>query len=336
MQLFGKNLEKDVVYIAEIGVNHEGDFEYAKTLLRLAAASGADAVKFQSYTPDRYASASNPERLERVTKFALSEDQFKALAALATELGVHFFSTPLSEDWVEILDPFVEVFKIASGDITFEPVVRAAARTGKSVIISTGGASEDDIDKAVSWLHDEIGESNLRDRLIIMQCVCAYPASIHNANVNVIQFLKEKYNLNIGYSNHIVQPEACYAAIALGASVVEVHFTDKKTERDFHDHALSFEPHELKSLVSTGNAIKASLGERHKALLSCEIEQDLVRKGLVAASDLEKGHVLEAGDMMYARPANEIPANKSSMLIGKTLKHSYRRGEQIAKAELET
>lgn len=335
MKLFGKNPDQDIIYIAEIGVNHQGDFEYAKHLLKLAAEAGADAVKFQSYTPERYASASNPERLERITRFSLSEEQFSELSDLAKTLSVAFFSTPLSEDWVDILNIRCEAFKIASGDITFEPVIRAAARTGKPVIISTGAATIADIDRAVSWIRDEIGTADLKDRLVIMHCICAYPAPLDQANINSIPFLRERYGVHIGYSNHVIEPEACYAAIALGAPVIEVHFTDNKKDRDFHDHTLSFEPEELKTLIATGTRIKAALGTYDKTIQPCELDPPLVRKGVVAANDLQPGHILSREDLMFARPATEIPSGDIERLVGKTLNEPYKKGEQIKKTALE-
>ncbi|PCI97414.1 MAG: hypothetical protein COB14_09050 [Alphaproteobacteria bacterium] len=334
MKLFDKDLETEVVYVAEIGVNHEGGLDYAKDLLKSAAQSGADAVKFQGYTPERYASASNVERLARVSKFALSAEQYAELVALAKELNVHIFSTPLTEDWVDILDPTSDVFKIASGDITFEAVIRAAAKTQKPVIISTGVATLEEIDQAVAWVKDEIGDAALKDRLVIMQCICAYPAPLDQANVRGVPFLQERYGVYVGYSNHIVEAEACYAAIALGAPVIEVHFTDKKTGRDFHDHALSFEPEELKQLIAVGNRIKASLGSYDKIIQPCELDPQLVRKGVVAANDLTDGHVLSRDDLMFARPATEILSGDVLKLVGKKIGHAYKKGEQIKKSEL--
>ena len=334
MKLFDKNLEKDVVYVAEIGVNHEGGLGYAKDLLKLAAEAGADAVKFQGYTPERYASASNPERLERVTKFSLSAEQYAELVDLAKEQGVHIFSTPLTEDWVDILNPTCSAFKIASGDITFEAVIRAAAKTQKPVIISTGAATLEEIDQAVAWVKDEIGTASLKERLIIMHCICAYPTPLEQANTLSVPFLRDRYNIHVGYSNHVIEPEACYAAIALGAPVIEVHFTDKKTDRDFHDHALSFEPDELRTLIKTGNAIKSSLGAYNKTIQPCELDPQLVRKGIVAANDLQEGHVLARDDLMFARPATEISAGELDLIVGKKIGNAYKKGEQIKKSEL--
>src|SRR5579862_431048 len=151
MELFGRNLDRDFVLIAEIGVNHEGSLDKAKELVRLAHEAGADAVKLQSYTPARYASASDRERLARVTRFALSEADHLELFELARELGANLFSTPVTEDWVPFLDKQARAFKIASGDLTFEPVIRAAARTGKAVILSTGASTLEEVIRAVGW-----------------------------------------------------------------------------------------------------------------------------------------------------------------------------------------
>lgn len=321
MELFGKNPATDLVVIAEIGVNHQGDVEYAKELIRLAAGTGADAVKFQSYTAERYASTENMERFERVGRFALSEDEHLELIAEAKANDIAFFSTPLSEDWVPFLDEHCSAFKIASGDITFEPVIRTAAKTGKPVIISTGAANVDEIDAAVGWVRDEVGEDNLPERLAVMHCVCSYPAKVEDANIMTIPFLKERYpNLHIGYSNHVIETEPSLAAVALGANVVEVHFTDKKTDRDFHDHALSFEPQELKAFIESATLIRAALGVKDKIVNDGEKElAPHVRKGVVAANDLPEGHVLSAADLQYSRPALTYSSAQMDELIGKTL-----------------
>src|SRR3990167_4475229 len=170
MELFGKNLDRDVVIIAEIGVNHEGDLEAALNLLRLAHQAGADAAKFQTFTPERYASASDPARLERVRGFDLGERGFRRIAEEAAKLDFPVFSTAVSEDVVPFIAELFPAIKIASGDIDFEPVIRAAARTRKPVILSTGLATAEEVDAAVDWFKDEAGAGDVRDRLILMQC----------------------------------------------------------------------------------------------------------------------------------------------------------------------
>ncbi len=322
--------------VAEIGVNHEGDVEAASKMLKLAAGAGADAVKFQSYTPDRYASASDPERLERVTRFSLDEDAHRRLAKEAAESNVAFFSTPVTEDMVPLLDELCEAVKIASGDLTFEPVIRASAKTDKPVIISTGLGTEEEVVQAVAWFADEVGQDRLVERLVLMQCVSAYPTPLEESNVRSVPFLAERFGVTVGYSHHSLGIEPCLAAVALGAAVIELHFTDRKSGRDFHDHALSFEPEDLAQLVAMAPKIRASLGHAGKSRQKSELPfLDVVRKGVAAARDLEPGCVLEEDDLMYARPATEFAAKELRDLINRRLNVGLRRGELIPRSGVE-
>ena len=335
MKLFGQNLDSDVAIVAEIGVNHEGDIDAALNLLRLAADAGADAVKFQSYTPERYASASDQARLRRVTQFALDKAAHRLLAEEARAQNVAFFSTPLTEDWVPYLAEIGEAIKIASGDLTFEPVIRAAARTGKPVILSTGLGSVDEIDEAVGWLREEIGDEEMSERVVVMHCVSAYPTPVEEANVRSIPFLSRRYGLPTGYSNHVIGSEACLAAVALGAVVLEVHFTDRKTGREFRDHKMSFEPADLAALVDMVPAVRASLGQDGKPIQPSEVNNlRAVRKGVVAARDIAAGVVLARDDLMFARPATEFPAADIDRLVGRTIGEAVRRGELIRRDAL--
>lgn len=335
MKLFGKDLEQEIAVIAEIGVNHEGDVEAASKLVTLAAQTGADAVKFQTFTPERYASASDRARLERVTGFALDAAMHRRLAGEAAEQGIEFFSTPVTEDVVPLLDELCSAFKIASGDLTFEAVIRAAASRGKPVVMSTGLGTTEEIDQAVGWIEDEVGSENLRDRLVLMHCVSAYPTPMEQANVKSVPFLAERYGVTVGYSNHVIGPEACLAAVALGARVLEIHFTDQKTDREFRDHALSMESDDLKMVIEMAGRIGASLGRYGKTQMPCELENKLaVRKGVVAAQDLAAGTVLTRDDLMYARPATEFTADQLPELVGRKVKNAVRLGELIARDNL--
>ena len=336
MQLFGRDLDAEVAVVAEIGVNHEGDVDAASRLLRLAREAGADAAKLQSYTPERYASASAPERLARVSEFALSEEELRRLADEADELGLPLFSTPLTEDVVPLLAELFPALKIASGDIDFEPVIRAAARTGRPVILSTGLGTMDEVETAVGWFRDEAGGTDLSDRLILLHCVSAYPTPVEEANVLSLPVLAERTGLRVGYSNHVIGAEACYAAVALGACLVEVHFTDRKTGRAFHDHALSFDADDLRRLVGSVPRVRQSLGSPGKARQPSEATNlEAVRKGVVAARDLDAGSVLVREDLMFARPATEFPAADVDELPGRRLKPALKRGELIRRADVE-
>ncbi|NQV84058.1 MAG: N-acetylneuraminate synthase family protein, partial [Rhodospirillales bacterium] len=211
MEIFGKILDREVVIVAEIGVNHEGNLDTAINLMRLARDAGADAAKFQTFTPERYASASDPARLERVTGFDLGEDGFRTLATEAAKIDFPIFSTAVSEDVMGLLDELFPAIKIASGDVNFEPVIRAAAKTGKPTFLSTGLATLDEVVAAVKWFRDEAGTDDIRDRLVLMQCVSAYPTPIEEANILAVPFLAEQTGLRVGYSNHVIGIQVCLA-----------------------------------------------------------------------------------------------------------------------------
>ncbi|MSO74199.1 MAG: hypothetical protein EXQ99_03475 [Alphaproteobacteria bacterium] len=327
MELFGKNLTRETVIVAEIGVNHEGDPEAALRLIRLAAEAGVDAVKFQSYTPARYAAANDAERLVRVGRFALDEAAHERIAAEARACGIAFFSTPVSEDWVPLIARLGAAIKIASGDLTFEPVIRAAARTGKPVIVSTGLGTDDEIDRAVGWLKEEIGAPQLGERVVLLHCVVAYPTPIEEANLLAIPFLAERYRVPIGYSNHVMGLDACLGAIALGACMLEVHVTDRREGRTFRDHHLSLLPNEVAELVRRAPGLRAARGVFGKPRQKSElVALQAVRKGVVAARDLKAGTMLATDDLMYARPATEFAASELGVLIGRRLSTDLKRG----------
>lgn len=335
MHLFGKNLDTETVIIAEIGVNHEGDLETAKKLMRLAHQSGADAAKFQTFTPDKYASSSDPARLERVTGFDLGEAGFRELAAEAKNLSFPIFSTAVSDDVIPFLDELFPVIKIASGDLDFEPVIAAAAKTGKPVILSTGLGNDAEVETAVGWFAKAAGTTNLRDRLILMHCVSAYPTPIEDANVLAMTHIAEKTGLRTGYSDHTIGLEACLAAVALGAPVIEVHFTDCKTGREFRDHALSSDPEDMKQLVEMTSNVRMALGSKQKARQESELANlSAVRKGVVASRDLKAGTILTREDLMFARPATEIPATEISSVIGQTLTVDLEVGNLVRRKDI--
>lgn len=337
MQLFGIDLETRPALIAEIGVNHEGDVDKAVALLNLAADAGADAVKFQSYTPARYIAAQDAERLARVTSFALNQEAHLRLKAEAAVRGVAFFSSALSEDWVPFLAEHGAAVKIASGDIDFEPVVRAAAASGRPVLLSTGTARLSEIRQAVAWAEAEIGTAHLAERLLVMHCVSAYPTPMEEANLAAIPSLAAAFApIPIGYSNHVLGVEAPMAAVALGARAVEVHFTDCKEGRSFRDHALSCDADDLAYLARVLPGIAAAVrGDGEKRPQACEAGvTTAIRKGVIAATDLPVGRSLEPADLAYARPADGFPAAHRDSLIGRRLVRPVAAGHALHPADL--
>lgn len=335
MRLFGRNLEDEVAVVAEIGVNHEGQMDRALELLRLAASAGADAVKLQSFTPERYVSTSMPERLEQVRRFAFGEQEHERLYEEAERLGVPLFSTPVSHDWVDALR-HRPAMKIASGDLTFELVIRAAAATGLPLIVSTGLGTVEEIDRAVAWVREEVGEQALSERLVLLHCVSAYPTPMDQANLRSIPFLRERYGVVTGYSNHVEGIDACLAAVALGAAVIEVHFTDQREGRSFRDHALSCDPPMFADLVRRVRGVRSSLGEHGKGRQPAEAANlEVVRKGLVAARDLAADTTLTAEDIAYARPATEFGAEEFDTVLGGRLRVPLKAGELLRRDDVE-
>lgn len=330
MYLFDKDLSQQLVVVAEIGVNHEGDPDAALRMLRLAAEAGANAVKFQTYTPSRYAAADDPERLARVSRFALPLATLEALKIEGERLGVVVFSTPLTEDMVDPLAALFPVLKIASGDLTFEPLVRAAARTARPLIVSTGMATPAEIDRTIGWISEERGRENLDQDVVLMHCVSAYPTPPAEANLLSIPFLRERYKVNVGYSNHVPGVEACLAAVALGASAIEVHFTDQREGRVFRDHHLSLEPDELRQLVQSAAIVRQCLGVSGKPVSSSEQPGRITsRKGVIAARALAAGTVLGPDDLMYARPATAFTSNELPALIGRPINRDLAAGHVV-------
>jgi N-acetylneuraminate synthase/N,N'-diacetyllegionaminate synthase len=336
MRLFGKDLTQEVALIAEIGVNHEGDPQKAVELLHLAAKAGADAVKFQSYTPERFVSSEDPERLARVTRFGLDEAAHRRLKSEADKAGVAFLSTPVSEDWVPLLAELGAAIKIMSGDLTFPPTIRAAARTGLPVLLSTGGGAIEEIERAIGWMRDEMGEAALAERLAVLHCVSAYPTPMAEANLMAIPMMAARFApVTIGYSNHVMGPQAVLAAVALGARVVEVHFTDQKEGREFRDHSLSADPDDLAYLARMIPEIAAARGTGVKVPQPCEeAAVEAIRKGVITARALDEGAVLTDADLMFARPASEIPALDIDQVIGKRLGRALAKGAILRRTDL--
>jgi N,N'-diacetyllegionaminate synthase len=331
MKLFGKNTEKDLIVIAEVGVNHEGSITKAKELINLAKESGADAVKFQSYTPERYITAMDEERYKRVKKFSLNENDLIDLKKYAKNLNIPIFSTAVTEDWVEILSKHFDTIKIASGDLNFKPVIDLALKTNKKIILSVGGGNKDEIKRTIDWCKEYSRDISLEDRLVLMHCVAAYPVPIDEANILNMSWLKKTFGLVTGYSNHVIGANACLAAVALGAQVIEVHFTDNKRDRTFRDHALSFEPKDLSEFIKIAKDIKLSIGREVSFRPKSEINNLVaMRKGVIVKKNMKAGDIISEEDLLYSRPTSHGNINKpvheiKEYLLGKTLQSDIKK-----------
>lgn len=300
--------------IAEIGNNHEGDFEHAKELLNAAADAGADAVKFQTITPEKLVTSDQSNRIAQLRRFHLTHEQFETLAELANNRSVEFFSTPFDLDAVDRLDLIQRLFKISSGDNTYDALVEKIAGKGKPTLISTGGMRQEDIIRLQRVFSAAAVD---RAELILLHCVSLYPTLPVDAQLWRISWLIKQFpNTVIGYSDHTLGVEACKTAVALGARVLEKHFTLDKHKSDFRDHQLSADPTELSLLIKECNDVVSYVGtstsERPDQAMSG------VRRAAIAIVDIAKGTTIEPQHIKWLRSTNKDALRDASMVIGQT------------------
>lgn len=321
--------------VAEIGVNHEGDEAVAADLMRKAEHAGADAVKFQTFAPEHYVSTVQPERLERVTRFVLSQQAFRRLAALANELGIVFFSTPLGVGDVLFLDEIAPLFKVSSGDITYLQLIRRIAETGKPMIVSTGLGTREEIRTAVDTVLAVRPSAQTDGSLMLMHCVSAYPTPPEEANVRNIGWLKDTFDLPVGYSDHTLGIKACELAVAAGAVALEKHFTYRKENQAFHDHALSADPKDLADLVQAVRTAETYLGNviRSRGPSEEKLLQHM-RRSLAAAIDIPAGVPVKAEWLTFLRPQWGITPDRFDAVVGRTLARTVRAGDLIREEDL--
>lgn len=330
MKLFNKNLQKEILYIAEIGVNHEGSIKKLKKLIVEAKNAGADVVKFQCYTPENYVTIEN-EKYSRTRKFFISRDNFKKIIKFCKKIKIQYLFTPLSHDWLKFIKNNSKTVKVASGDLNFNYLLKNIVNLKLNILLSTGASDFNEIKSAIKIIKKKY-KNKIKDKLVLMHCVSSYPVPDNLANMLSVKYLKDKFNLTIGYSNHVIGINACIASICLGARIIEFHFTDNK-KRKFRDHQLSLNKADVKKLILTGNNLNLLLGEYKKELSkSVKKDKENLNKGIVANKNLPKNKKLSLDDLSYARPAKYFHANQIKKVINKNLKTKIKAGMLIKKS----
>lgn len=330
MRIGSLNPGERVLVVAEIGNNHEGDPDLAEALIGLAAAAGADAVKFQTFRTESFVSRSDADRFRRLKSFELAPQQFERLAGAARRAGVLFLSTPLDLDSARFLEPLVAAYKVASGDNTFMPLLETIAETGKPIIISTGLATFEEVARARRTVERVWRDLGVRQEVALLHCVSSYPTEARDANLAAIGTLKRAFECTVGYSDHTLGIEAAVLAVAAGARIVEKHFTIDKHLSDFRDHRLSADPDELAALVRRIRDVEAMLGDGTRTPRACE--RDVItalRRSAVAGRDLPAGTVLGPQDIAWVRPGGGIAPARASELIGRRLAGRVAAGERL-------
>jgi len=326
--------------IAEAGVNHNGSLDVAKQLVEAAAQAGADAVKFQTFTADTLVSKQAPKAQYQTQTTAKEESQYdmlkrleldleahKELMRLCEERGIEFLSTPFDHHSIEVLDALgLETFKIGSGELTNLPYLRKIGALNKQIILSTGMADLGEVEDALDVLTQA---GTALENITVLHCNTEYPSPMPDVNLRAMQTMAVAFpGVQVGYSDHTLGVEVPIAAVALGAKVIEKHFTLDKT-MEGPDHKASLEPDELEAMVTAVRNIEVALGTGAKKPSPSEAKNKTVaRKSIVAAKDIRKGDTYSKDNLTIKRPGTGISPMFWDDVLGNTALRDY-YGDEI-------
>ncbi len=331
---------KKVYIIAEAGVNHNGSIEIAKRLIDVAKESGADAVKFQTFKADKLlntntdkaayqkiSTGTKENQFEMIKNLELSREAFYILARYCEKKKIEFLSTAFDLESIDLLNNIgVRIWKIPSGEITNLPFLRKIGSFNKPIILSTGMACLADVESALLALEES---GTPRKKITILHCTTEYPTPFNEVNLNAMVIMGKAFGVDFGYSDHTPGIAIPIAATALGAVLIEKHFTlDKKMEGP--DHRASLEPKELKEMVSGIRAVQVSLGDGIKRPMKSELQNRVVvRKSIVAARKINTGEKFSINNLTAKRPATGISPMEWDRVIGREASREYDEGEAI-------
>lgn len=320
--------EEPCFVIAEAGINHNGNLRIAKKLVDEAKDAGADAIKFQTYKTDKFLSKNIivPKHVKADSVFdllkslELSENDYKKLADHSRKRGIIFMSTPLDFDSVNLLDSLrVPLFKVASCDLDALPLLKYIASKKKPIVLSTGMGTLTEVSEAIDAIKSK-GNSNI----VLLHCVSVYPPKVEEVNLRAMETMRNAFQLPVGYSDHTIGISVPLTAAALGANVIEKHFTlDKKMEGP--DQALSADPDDLKNLVSGVREIEKSFGNGIKVPSKDEIQmKKAFRRSIVADVDIVEGETITKDKVIMKRPGTGISPKYMDLVVGRIAKRNIR------------
>ena len=307
--------------IAEIGGNHEGNFQYAKKLTKQAIQSGADVVKFQIYSGDGLVNKKiSPDRNKHFKKFQLTKDQHIQLAKLCVSAGVQYNASIWDLKMIDWVDRYIKFYKIGSGDLTAYPIIIEFVKRGKPILLSTGLSNFKEIKDTINFIKKINPNYKKKNMIALMQCTSMYPTDDKDVNLRVIDKFKDMFNYKIGYSHHSLSDLALQIAYTKGASILEFHFTDKREGRTFRDHLISLTKNDVLNLCSKFKRIKNLLGKDKKRVLKSEIKSGHIksfRRALYFNKDIKKGEYITKNDIVCLRPNEGLDARKINKILGK-------------------
>jgi len=333
-----------VFIIAEAGVNHNGQMELARRLVDAAAAAGVDAVKFQTFKAEKVVSSGAPQatyqmkntgveetQLAMIRRLELDAERTAELGEYCSSVGIEFLSTPFDEESAELLQALgVPAFKVGSGELTNHRFLKYLAEKGLPLIVSTGMASMEETEAAVAAIRGAGGRG-----LCLLHCVSAYPAPPEESNLRSMDTLRRNFHVPVGWSDHTLGLHVTVAAVALGASLVEKHFTlDRSLPGP--DHAASLEPQELAALVRQVREVESALGDGVKRCMPSEENTAAVaRRSVHTAADLPAGHVIGPDDLLLLRPGTGIGAHEVEKLVGRRTLRRIPAGTMLSWSDIE-
>jgi len=328
--------------IAEIGSNFDGSLEQAKRLIDMAKEAGADAAKFQSFIPDKIIAAEgfktktsfqadwDKSVYEVYSEAMLPREWHQELAGYCREKGIHFLSSPYDRDAVDLLEKIgVFAYKIGSGEITNPAFLEYVAHKGKPIILGTGASLLGEVAEAVDAIR---GTGN--DDLILLQCVTSYPSPVQHANIRAMVTLRDKFQVSVGYSDHSPGSVVPLGAVALGACVIEKHFTLDKTRRG-PDHPFAMDVPEMTAMIRDIRLLEQALGSSIKQVTPAETETVIIqRRSLFARVDIPAGTIITQEMIELLRPAIGIPPKDMPQVVGKEARVDIPAGEPITRDKI--
>jgi len=330
-------MDKKVLIIAEAGVNHNGSLDIAKKLVVAAKNCGADIVKFQTANLKSLVSKKAPmadyqkkntgkeePQKDMLSKLLLPFEDFVLLSDYCKEVGIKFLSTPFDIESIKFLDPIQDIWKVPSGEITNYPYLVEIAKTGKDVILSTGMCTMNEVEDGLAVLRD-----NGAGRITVLHCTTNYPTPMEDVNLRAMLTLRDTLGCDVGYSDHTRGIEVPIAAAALGATVIEKHFTLSR-EMEGPDHKASLEPDELREMVTSVRNIEKALGSYEKKPSEEEMKnRNVARKSIIAAKDIKKGEVFTEDNLTTKRPGNGISPMLWNSILGQRAVRDFSEDELI-------
>jgi len=323
--------------IAEIGGNHEGNFNEAKKMLELAIESGVDCIKFQIYSGDTLVNKNlSPKRNSHFKKFELTKEEHIELAELCLKKGINYNASVWNLEMLEWIDEYLTFYKIGSGDLTSWPIIKEFVKREKPILISTGLSSLDEIEETVKYIQNLNIKYLNPEMLCILQCTSMYPIKNQDANLEVINLYNNYFNYPVGYSDHTIGSEALYLASSLKTNVLEFHFTDAREGKKFRDHKVSLTKEDVKALINKIISTKQFFGKNEKKLLKVEEENNhhiSFRRAVYSKRKILKGKKILMKDLVFLRPFIGTDPRDTRSLINSKAKQDIFPFEPIFKNE---